>query len=270
MKYELFISDYDGTLGLAPKNDIDDETLSAIKKFTKKGGKFVVCSGRETTSITRILKKHGLTGLVVSFQGARITDIESGKSIIDGGLDLNTALKVLNDVKENGLVPIAYGDSEIYVNEMIDRVEYYRKAVGLDCFVLDVEQYLKQRKDGIFKICGVGDDKLVNQVADKLNAIYKGVGVKFNSGAKGLLEAINPAYDKGEAVKFLSRYFSVPFEKILTVGDSTNDIDLVKGKWFGVAVGDGRDEVKAVAKEITVPFNERPVKHLLDKYCLND
>ena len=34
MKYKLFISDYDGTLGVAPKNEIDSQTLSAINKFT--------------------------------------------------------------------------------------------------------------------------------------------------------------------------------------------------------------------------------------------
>ena len=270
MKYELFISDYDGTLGLAPKNDIDEQTLSAIRRFTDKGGKFVVCSGRETSSIMRILNKYALVGTVVSFQGARITDIESGKSIVDGGLDLSTALEVLDAIKDSGLVPIAYGDSEIFVPQMNERVEYYKNAVGLKCYVVDIEEYLKQRKNGIFKICWVGDDKVVNQTADRLNAIYKGERVKFNSGAKGLLEAINPAFGKGEAVKFLSKYYSIPYDRILTVGDSTNDIDLVKGDWFGVAVGDGRDELKAVAKEVTVPFNDKPVKYLLEKYCLND
>jgi hydroxymethylpyrimidine pyrophosphatase-like HAD family hydrolase len=79
MKYKLFISDYDGTLGVAPKNDIDSETVSAIKKFTEQGGIFVVCSGRETTSITRILRESNLDkGLLVSFQGARITDLNTG------------------------------------------------------------------------------------------------------------------------------------------------------------------------------------------------
>ena len=270
MKYELFISDYDGTLGAAPKNEIDEQTLFAIKKFTDKGGKFVVCSGRETGSIMRILKKYNLNGIVVSFQGARITDIESGKSIVDGGLDLDTALEVLSLVKDTGLTPIAYGDSEIYVPEINERVLYYKNAVGLKCIQTDVEEYLKERKNGIFKICWVGDDKIVNQTADKLNAIFKSEKVKFNSGAKGLLEAINPAFGKGEAVKFLSKYYGVPFNRIITVGDSTNDIDLVKGEWFGLAVGDGRDELKAVAKEVTVPFENKPVKYLLEKYCLND
>ena len=51
MKYKLVISDYDGTLGCAPQNDIDAKTLSAIKKFQAKGGKFVVCTGRMFASV---------------------------------------------------------------------------------------------------------------------------------------------------------------------------------------------------------------------------
>ncbi|MBQ7236490.1 MAG: HAD family phosphatase [Clostridia bacterium] len=95
------------------------------------------------------------------------------------------------------------------------------------------------------------------------------MGVKFNSGAKCLLEAINPDCGKGVAVKFIANYYNIPLEKVLAVGDSTNDIDLLVGPWHGVAVGDGREELKAVADEVTVPFREKPVKLLLEKYCLD-
>jgi hydroxymethylpyrimidine pyrophosphatase-like HAD family hydrolase len=81
MKYKLFISDYDGTLGEAPKNDIDAETLSAINQYVAKGGIFCVCSGREYRSIKKICLEQGLKGLVVPFQGANIHDLESGKCI---------------------------------------------------------------------------------------------------------------------------------------------------------------------------------------------
>jgi hydroxymethylpyrimidine pyrophosphatase-like HAD family hydrolase len=36
MKYKMFISDYDGTLGKAPENDIDKQTLEAINKYIEK------------------------------------------------------------------------------------------------------------------------------------------------------------------------------------------------------------------------------------------
>ncbi len=41
MKYDLFVSDFDGTLGIAPGN-INAETVAAVKKYIEKGGKFVI------------------------------------------------------------------------------------------------------------------------------------------------------------------------------------------------------------------------------------
>ena len=269
MKYDLFISDYDGTLGVAPKNDIDAETLSAIKRFTDKGGVFAVCSGRETSSIMRILKAQNLKGVVASFQGARITDIESGKNIFNGGLSAEKVIEVLDAVSTSGLTPIAYGESELFIQARTPYVENYEKAVGLVGKITDIKEEVKRQRENVSKICWLGDDKVVNAVEKELNARYKGVGVKFNSGAKCLLEAINPDCGKGVAVKFIANYYNIPLEKVLAVGDSTNDIDLLVGPWHGVAVGDGREELKAVADEVTVPFREKPVKLLLEKYCLD-
>ena len=84
-----------------------------------------------------------------------------------------------------------------------------------------------------------------------------------------MLEAINPECGKGQAVRFIADYYKVPLEQVIAVGDSTNDIELINGPWHGVAVGDGRDELKAVADEITLPFDQKPIKYLLEKYCLN-
>ncbi len=268
MKYRLIISDYDGTLGIAPKNDIDIETRAAIQKFTEKGGIFAVCSGRETSSIMRILKAQNLKGIVASFQGARITEIESGNSLFNGGLTVDSALVAFDAVSKWNLTPIAYGESELFVQEKNPYVEYYENAVKLDGKVTDIRKEIIRQNSNISKICWLGDDELVNDAAEKLNAEFNGKGLKFNSGAKCLLEAINPEHGKGNAVRFIADYYNIPLNQVMTVGDSTNDIDLLVGEWHGVCVGDGREELKAVADEITVPFKDKPIKTLIEKYCL--
>lgn len=269
MKYDLFISDYDGTLGKAPKNDIDSETLSAINKFIGKGGIFAVCSGRETSSITRILKENNLKGLVVSFQGARISDIESGKVLLDGGLEVETTVNLIKDLEQFNLTPLVYSGNSFFYRESTSYTGVYENAVKIHGRIeADMIKSVRDTNLKTSKICWLGDDKIVNEVADKMNKIYAGKGVKFNSGAPCLLEAINEKYNKGEAVRFLANYYNIPLDKVITVGDSTNDIDLLSGEWHGVSVGDGREELKAVAKEITVPFDDKPVKTLLEKYCL--
>ena len=103
---------------------------------------------------------------------------------------------------------------------------------------------------------------------EKYNGEYIGTDIMFNSGAKYLLECINKKYNKGEAVKLLAKHYNISLSQVLTVGDSTNDIPLLEGEWHGVAVGDASEKLKKVAKEVTVDFKDKPVLHLLDKYCL--
>lgn len=268
MKYKLFISDYDGTLGKAPKNDIDSETLKAINRFTQKGGIFAVCSGRETASISKILKAHSLKGLVVSFQGARITDLNSGKTLFEGGLNSNDAVQIIIEMKKSGLGAVAYGEKGFFVEEITPYVKAYELATGLTATVTDVEKVLKEQKENVCKVCGLGAESIVDDCIIKFNEKYKGTSIKFNSGEKCLLEAINIDCSKGKAVRFLASYYGVSLSDVIAVGDSTNDIELISGEWHGVAVGDGRKELKAVADEITVPFDDKPIKYLLEKYCL--
>ena len=267
MKYKLIVSDYDGTLGEAPKNDVDQQTLQAINKVIDKGGIFAVCSGRETSSITKILKNAGLKGLVASFQGARISDIESGEYIFNGGLTTEQALEVLSAVESTGLSPIGYGENEIFYPKKDAYIGYYEQNVGIKGRIVNMEEELKKQGSAA-KICFLGDNELVNKTVAIMNEKFKDKKIKFNSGAQCLLEAINSECGKGQAVRYIANYYNIPLDQIITVGDSTNDIDLVKGPWHGVAVGDGREELKAVAKEVTVPFKDKPIKTLIEKYCL--
>ena len=70
-------------------------------------------------------------------------------------------------------------------------------------------------------------------------------------------------------MEWAAKRYGIPYSETIAVGDSTNDLQLVTGEWHGVAVGDAKAELKAAADEITVPFKDKPVKFLLEKYCLN-
>ena len=103
----------------------------------------------------------------------------------------------------------------------------------------------------------------VSSILDK----YKGKLI-INNGAPYLVEAVNPAYTKGNAVRFIANRYGIPLKEVIAVGDSTNDLELVGGPWRGVAVGDGSEELKKVTDEVTAPYKSHPVKTILEKYCL--
>lgn len=272
MKYDLFISDYDGTLGGAPQNNVDSETAEAIKEYVKRGGKFVVCTGRMFGSIQRILKGAGLDGLVVAFQGAVIKDIATGEALLEKGLTAENGAKIVRQfLAEPDLEVEAYIGDEIYHQHYGEYIKAYEKMLQHEgVFVDDLEKEILKQGRYVSKVCALCNKERATELADKYNLMYNGEHFLFNNGADYLVEAIAPEFDKGSAVRFLAKYFDVPFDKILAVGDSNNDISLVDGPWHGVCVGDGKDQLKKVAKEITVPFKEKPVLHLLNKYCLGD
>ena len=268
MKYDLFISDFDGTLGEYDR--IDESTVKAIKEYESRGGIFTIVTGRSFASISGIARKYGLKGKIVGFQGSLVADIESGKIYMQEGVDFDTALKISKILDEDGLDSVVWIDDVLYYANVSPYVKVFVSDNGVKCQKVDsVTNTIEKFGKMVNKVCAFASDDVLSSYVEKYSQIL-GEGIIVNSGGKRLIEFINSKYNKGYAVEFLSKEFSIPFEKIIAVGDSTNDLPLMDKRWHCVAVGDGSSALKNKAKEITVPFSENPVKVLLEKYCLKD
>ena len=265
MKYKLFVSDYDGTLG--GFDGIDEETVKAIKEYERKGGKFVVCTGRMYKNVRAICERYDIADVVVSYQGARINERKSGRLLYAGGIENSLAAKVLRSVESVPVKPAVLSEDCLYYSKESFYIDAYKKArivplKRVDYLAAEIEKGVSALKINV--ICDEYDkDEFIRAFGEK----FKGQLI-VNSGGVGLAEFVNPACSKGASVRFLSDYYGIKDSEIIAVGDSTNDIELISGGWYGVAVGDGDAELKKYAKEITVNYKNNPVKFLLEKYCL--
>ncbi len=268
MKYRLFVSDFDGTLGKAPDR-IEPETVEAIKEYERRGGIFAVCTGRMFSSIRPICLKYGLKGLVIAYQGAMIGDIETGKVVFSGGIEYKLAAEIVNYLlKTEGVSVLSDIDDVMYVQERTPYIDFYEHACKVKgVCVENLAEFITRKKSTVLKVGGIGTVELADKLTAELNEKYAGRLV-VNNGAPMFVEVVDKRFDKKFSVEFLAKHFGVPYDEIIAVGDSTNDIELLNGEWHGVAVGDAREELKRVAKEITVPYADRPVEYLLKKYCL--
>ncbi|MBO7344668.1 MAG: HAD family hydrolase [Clostridia bacterium] len=265
MKYKLFVSDFDGTLGV--NDHIEPEVVQAIKEYTEKGGIFVIVTGRMHSMIVPICHKYGLKGLIVSYQGSVIRDIESGEILVNGGIDYPLAMQITKELLvEDGVRIVADMDEIMYCENLSLYTKYHKDFAEIK-IVDDLCAEIQKIGHVVSKVVAAGDPEIIQKLTQKYSKKYAGKLI-CNGGADVLMEVVSPKYSKGNAVKFLSSYYGIPFDQIIAVGDSTNDIELVNGTWHGVAVGNAKEELKQVADEITVPFKENPVKVLLEKYCL--
>lgn len=55
----------------------------------------------------------------------------------------------------------------------------------------------------------------------------------------------------------------------MAMGDNDNDVEMIKTAGIGIAMGNARDAVKAVADDIAVHHEEDGVAWALDKYILS-
>lgn len=292
MKYKMVVADFDGTLGTAPDH-IEESTVEAILEYQKKGGLFVVCTGRMLSSIRPICLKYGLTGDVIATQGAIAADIATGKIFYASGIPAALAREVVTDLEASGEIVLVNVDDVLYYAEANVLTAMYEKnsgvrgrAVGpLSAFLAKNEKPVQK----VMAIIGAGrvaaaSEKYAEQYAgkcvvntgfepDRLPAAIRAYSDKYegrlvvNSGFQCLMEIISPHCTKGDTVRAVAKRYGIEESDILTVGDSTNDLSLLS-VGHGVAVGDGSEALKAVAKEIAPQYSEKPVEYLLKKYCL--
>lgn len=268
MKYKMFVADFDGTLGKAP-DYISKENIAAIREYESRGGKFLVCTGREFSSIRNILNKYDIKGDIICCQGALIGDAETGKTKMSFPIDETACRNIITWAFENypNEALMVVTDKGLYYNKRNEYTDYYERLTSLNgVLVPDMEKSLKELKLNSYKFMLICDLEKSLKIIDDFNSL--GTNFLANSGAKGLVEIVNPEYDKGATLKVYVTSLGIKPEEVITVGDSSNDMSLMNFGFYGVAVGDGNENLKKAAKEVTLPFDDNPVAHLIKKYCL--
>ena len=267
MKYKMFVSDFDWTLGHAP-DIIEESTVDAIRRYQEKGGIFTVCTGRLFSSIRGILNKYGLKGTVIACQGAIVGDIETGKRVYAHGIEPKLAADTVKMLLDDGHFVMLDCNDVLYFSQRNAYTDAYEKLTSLHGVLLDdVPSFILKTQASTQKIMIMDEADKIPVLAQKYNEKFGGA-LTANSGAKCLMEIVNPKLNKGVSVEFLAEKFGVKKEEVLAIGDSTNDLSLMGRGFYGVAVGDGSEELRAAADEVTVPFEQKPVEVMLKKYCL--
>ena len=78
------------------------------------------------------------------------------------------------------------------------------------------------------------------------------------------IHLVQPNINKGSALKKLSSELGYTMEECAAVGDSRNDIEMVRDSGLGIGVQNARPEVKAVAKHITKKAHGAGVMEAVD------
>lgn len=263
MKYKMIIADYDGTTAIG--NKIPSEVVNAIKNYQSRGGKFVFCTGRAEASITKVIEENDIVAdAVISYQGSKIT--VDNTPIIKGGIDKETALSLIDDMRSFGKGIVAFFNDEIYYegqDGVYRYVDFYKSLVKTTK-VLDLRKFVEDNGYTYQKlVITKTPEEDVSEIERFVSEKYSGK-VIANSGGVRLMEFVSTNFTKYVASKRVAEYFGVSSDSVITVGDSSNDLTLLEFG-FGIAVENATDRLKQTAKFIAPHVDKFPLKFIIEK-----
>ncbi len=257
INYPLIISDFDGTLVNAD-GSITEKNKAAIAEYTAAGGIFALSTGRMPAGILSRAKELGLKGMVSTCQGGIIVDIETNEVVSEGRIPYETTLKIVEKMEEMGLHIHVYDLWEYYSNMDDEALKLYENAVKCKAQVVEdkpLSAFVKERKLASYKVLAMvlpQDNEKVRKALG--NECFAGCVV--TRSAQYLVEVVNANYSKGTAVEFLAKYYNIPVEKTVAVGDQLNDLPMIERAGVGIAVKNADEGLKLQADHVSAYTNE--------------
>lgn len=270
MKYELIVSDFDGTL-CRSDNTVSPRSREVINEFFRRGGIFTLSSGRNITSLKRRLKEAGLeereiplTGL----QGSVIEENLTGRVLSETRLGWERAAWFSGECAKRGLYHHVYTKDKIYSSMPNKYTELYIRLAGVGMeFVGDLTSFITENKDeGYVKLLAVAEDgKNVSYGRQFAEGAPDGVNI-FTSGPY-FFECISSLAGKGNGLRAAAKLLGIDVNRTLAFGDEMNDLSMLQAAGLGVAVENAREELKAAA-DLIAPSNDADgVAEVIEKLC---
>ena len=284
---KLIALDLDGTT-LNSRKEMTEETIRVIKKAQQQGHIVMALSGRSEKSILTTLEKYDLNCPVGASNGTVL--LEDGKLVELTPLNESQIQKLvlafekehvpynfttnkgsfapsnwgerLEKVLASGRVPHEYFDNQHYKMFTTHPSDY-----GHTLFK-QVENVINNKDLSIIKFLMLGlDPEQKKRLQLHLESIAE---ISIASSSPFNLEVTHINGNKGTGLKAMARYFNIPLEDTIAIGDEKNDIPMFNVAGLSIAMGNAEEEVKRYCDIVTLTNDENGVAYAIEKYIFKD
>ncbi len=261
----LVALDLDGTL-LRSDKTISERTLQTIQTARDQGVVVAIATGRMYSTARAYGRILGLGDMpMVLYAGGLIQTVESGKKLYEKAISVEDAKDVLAIAKEKGWQMQTYIDDVLRVAVSDHWVQEYEKKTGANAVICGDDVY--QPQGPCNKILSRGTHEELLQRKAYIDRQLPGkLQVLFSEDT--FLEIMPIGVNKGTGLQRLADLFGVSIEETMAVGDSQNDIDMLKAAGLSVTMENAHDEIKKIAGYVTASNDEDGVAQAIEKFVL--
>ncbi|MDG0767603.1 Cof-type HAD-IIB family hydrolase [Bacillus halotolerans] len=222
---KLIAIDMDGTL-LNDEQLISDENRNAIREAEDKGVYVVISTGRTLMTCRELAESLKLSSFLITANGSEIWD--SNFNLVERKLLHTDHIKMMWDLRNKHNTNFwASTVNKVWRGEFPENITDH--------------EWLKFGFD-------IDDDDIRNEVLAELR---KNKELEITNSSPTNIEVNALGINKAAALAKVSEKLGFTMENVMAMGDSLNDIAMIKEAGLGVAMGNAQDVVKETADWIT-------------------
>ncbi len=261
---KIVLLDVDGTL-VNYENKLPNSAVNAIRTARKNGHKVYICTGRSEAEVYDEIWNIGLDGMI----GGNGSYVKDGNDVImHKKLSMDETREVVDWLCDRGLEFYIECNSGLYASRNFEQVgvnaiQEYTNRKGRDGSNISVRDVFPEMifegdlyRDDVNKISFI-----LNTYQDHLDSIKRFPNLKAGTwggaGETALFGDLGVKdIDKGVAIDVLLKHIGADIADTIAFGDAKVDIPMLEKCSIGVAMGNGGEEIKAMADYITTSVDE--------------
>ena len=258
---DLIALDLDGTL-LAPDETISARNREAIRRALALGIRVVLVTGRGVDTPIRVSKELGLNLPVICCHGALTKDFGANKTLEHVPVPLQYALPMV-EFAETQELSIA-----IYVEEAFYRLTgshvYMQDMVGPGWHEIPSFRDVLTEAPTFLRFLGA-------ESVARMTAEFGDLPLSFRHETWGEFTecaVLSREASKKNALARLCADFGVASDRVMAVGDSRNDVPMLRWAKIGVAMANALPEVRQAVPYVTAANDQDGVAQAIERFCL--
>jgi HAD superfamily hydrolase (TIGR01484 family) len=241
--FKLIALDMDGTL-LTEDKTVSKENRAAIEAAERAGVKVMFATGRGIQNVESYVKDLQLEAPIITVNGSEVWAAPGklhSRTLLDSAL-----------INEMHAIAVEY-DTWFWAYAV---GEIFNKERWAD--TIDARQWLK---------FGYYYEEAAALLA--IRAKLESWDVLEITNSHPFNIELNPkGINKASGVRQVCEMLGIDMSQVIAMGDSLNDISMIREAGLGVAMGNAQDEVKQLADVVTLTNEEHGVAKIIEQYVL--
>ena len=267
-------TDIDGTL-LDSRRELSDQTISVIKRLSRLMP-VILASSRMPSAMRHLQQQLDiLQHPLICYNGGLILQYahdQPATVLHSAQIPLKVCSEIVAMGKGKSMHISLYVNDEWYapgVDQWTEREATITKVSPMLKRGEDVIKMWGEKQSGAHKIMIMGEPSEIKIMEAALRSNFAHEIHVYHSKST-YLEIAPKIISKASALRLLlEKTYQIPLSSVIAFGDNYNDIELLQHVGMGIAVANAREEVKAVAREVTLESKNDGVAHAILKHILD-